>query len=197
MTIPSLGGVSVNRATVFGTNDTSLADIMFHLTCNGNISAMASVFPNEESVAELLEDINASTKYTEEQKDRFCASLLNYIQMLNRLALVAAHINIRNGFWDDRFKFLENNKNDDFACRTFLQAMIALATTEDSETVEATREKELNAGSVSKDSIASEQAGHLIRSMDFTHTLSIPLAPAFFSELKRNISRGHKHGRAC
>lgn len=117
-----------------------------------------------------------------------------FVSAFNEIQLGAHTINVKNGWWDDRLLYLESglpNANANTVC-----ALVGLAHTELSETIEAARKHPMETwgDSKTKDTMVRELAGTVVRVMDLAQAFRLPLAEAIIEELKANASRGFRHG---
>lgn len=107
----------------------------------------------------------------------------------------AAHtINKDNGWWVDRDKIIESGMPG--ALQVVVISLLGLGSTELSEGIEAVRKHhpaEWGKHQI-KDTLVRELAGCVVRCMDASERLGLPLAEAIISELEHNAGRGFMHG---
>ena len=106
----------------------------------------------------------------------------------------AHRVNVANGWWDDRRRLMTSGVPG--AQATVVLACLALVTSEVAEAMEAVRkhDPETWSDAETKDTLVRELAGCVVRCMDLSGELGLPLAEAIRAEIRANTDRGHKHG---
>lgn len=107
---------------------------------------------------------------------------------------VAHHINVANGWWDDRRRLMTSGVPG--AQANVILACLALVTSEVAEAMEAVRKHDPNtwADAETKDTLVRELGGAVVRCMDLAGELDLPLAEAIRAEIDANAARGFRHG---
>lgn len=107
---------------------------------------------------------------------------------------VAHRANVANGWWDDRRRLMTSGVPG--AQANVILACLALVTSEVAEAMEAVRKHDPDtwADPETKDTLVRELAGCVVRCMDLSGELGLPLAEAIRAEIRANTARGHKHG---
>jgi ABC-type Fe3+ transport system substrate-binding protein len=118
----------------------------------------------------------------------------DFVRTFGDVQLQAHSINRLNGWWDDREAYLASglpNAHANTVC-----ALVGLAHTELSETIEAARKHPMQtwADPKTKDTMVRELAGTVVRVMDLAQAFGLPLAEAILAELNANAARGFRHG---
>lgn len=122
----------------------------------------------------------------------------DFIESIDLIQDWAHAVNRYNGFWEDRDKLLQLAQDHGLGDKMLIQlvlANIALIHTEPSEGAEAVRKQPAKSWrETDKDTLASELAGAVVRIMDLSAALNLPLGEAIVAEITRNESRGYMHG---
>jgi hypothetical protein len=117
-----------------------------------------------------------------------------FILEFGRMQEAAHTINRANGWWNDRYAYLESglpNAHANTVC-----ALVGLAHTELSEAIEAARKhpQDTWGDPMAKDTMVRELAGTVVRVMDLAQVFELPLGRAIVEELNSNAARGFRHG---
>lgn len=127
-----------------------------------------------------------------------------FTSALDRLAVVAHRINVANGFWDDPAKIERAMADAEpevkaSVKRLMLIARLGLVMTEPSEAIEAVRKDDPSTYGKPDEAhrLVRELAGTIIRCLDTSESLHLPIGEALMEELTHNLNRGYKHGKSA
>lgn len=142
-----------------------------------------------------LPELEAVIKEHAEDKEEY--SLYLDTQALNRLSLFILRENELKGFWEDYSKVvaIENKATKDIARRAFINEKILLVVSELAEGVEALRKNLVSDHLPNRMGIEEELADAVIRILDLTAAMNIPIGDVVMEKVAFNQTRPFKHGK--
>ena len=114
-------------------------------------------------------------------------------RVITDTAQAAHRVNVANGWWQERERLAAQGKE---AKATVILAALGLVTSEVAEAMEAVRKHDPATwrDTATKDTLARELGGAVVRIMDIAVWLRIDLGQAVVEEIEANATRGYKHG---
>ena len=114
-------------------------------------------------------------------------------RVITDTAQAAYRVNVSNGWWKDRNNIAVQGPE---GRAIVILAALGLVTSEVAEAMEAVRKHDPATwrDTKTKDTLARELGGAVVRLMDLAAWLGIDLGAAVVEEIEANASRGYKHG---
>lgn len=114
-------------------------------------------------------------------------------RVITDAAKAAYRVNVANGWWGDRNDIAVQGPE---ARVIVILAALGLVTSEVAEAMEAVRKHDPVTwrDTKTKDTLARELGGAVVRIMDLAAWLGIDLGTAVVEEIEANATRGYKHG---
>ena len=114
-------------------------------------------------------------------------------RVITDTAQAAHRVNVANGWWGDRNDIATQSRE---AEAIVILSALGLVTSEVAEAMEAVRKHDPSMWSdtKTKDTLARELGGAVVRIMDLAAWLGIDLGAAVVEEIEANATRGYKHG---